>query len=316
MARVAAIPFLSPVLRRVSCFRAVMAGAASVPANTGDFARTITDYRREAMRNRHSPSRVVAGLWNTEGCAAIVGRLGLGGRCELARHPLRDERIPPECQPVCHIGFGTASAEYAAFDLTKLSEVLLSQCHPDYRRFYYEGVGAALRIFQPGVLNSLFCLLRVASRGAPCPNESDFFRDFISAFDRETQQMIAHGYGRLLAVSHTSLSSAVAEALSFPPERHTDCIRGIGFAWALLNSADLASLITIGCASFDPVVRNAFREGLTNALVFCDWFVPGFLSSWNPQGGIEEEFIDRALRECARNVRRGYLIPFFVNSGI
>jgi len=46
------------------------------------------------------------------------------------------------------------------------------------------------------------------------------------------------------------------------------------------------------------------------ALVFFDWYVPGLLAGWQPQGPLEAELIEHARLEAESARRRGYLLPF------
>ena len=45
-------------------------------------------------------------------------------------------------------------------------------------------------------------------------------------------------------------------------------------------------------------------------MAYCEWFAPGFLSTWKAQGKLEEQLIALAVDESARSVKRGYILPF------
>jgi hypothetical protein len=57
-------------------------------------------------------------------------------------------------------------------------------------------------------------------------------------------------------------------------------------------------------------VRAAFQDGMAYGMIFCDWFAPGFLAAWKPQGSIEGKLIERARQESELNLKRGYPLAF------
>jgi hypothetical protein len=51
-------------------------------------------------------------------------------------------------------------------------------------------------------------------------------------------------------------------------------------------------------------------------MIFSDWFVPGVLAQWRPEASLEERLIDRAREESAKNLKRGYHLPFKLENPI
>ena len=87
-------------------------------------------------------------------------------------------------------------------------------------------------------------------------------------------------------------------------------MHGTAFAFAMINSLELGRVLRESAIPFQPPVRAAFQNGLTYALVFLDWYVPGLLARWKPQPGIEADLIDHARREAARSLERGFPLAF------
>ena len=54
----------------------------------------------------------------------------------------------------------------------------------------------------------------------------------------------------------------------------------------------------------------AFQNGLVYSLVFFDWYLPGLLATWTPQGRLESDLIDLARSEAALTRARGYPLAF------
>jgi len=63
---------------------------------------------------------------------------------------LRDPAIPVETLPITHCGAGIAAVEVSGFDLEKITLLIDSVSHPDYRLFCFEGIGAMLGVYEPG----------------------------------------------------------------------------------------------------------------------------------------------------------------------
>ena len=64
-------------------------------------------------------------------------------------------------------------------------------------------------------------------------------------------------------------------------------MHGTGFAFAIMNSADMPKLLRQSAIPYDRSVRAAFQNGLIYSLVFYEWYGPGLLAAWKPEAGLE-----------------------------
>ncbi len=299
------IPMTAGATRRVTGVRTVASGAPGRPVAQDELVKLLIDHHTEASTGAADRERAVTGLWKSEGLSTTVGKH------LLPENTLRDPRLPRETLPIAHVGFGSGSTEAAVFDYAKLATLFSERCHPDYLDFSYEGIGAILRIYERGffkVMSGALGLIRLDSPDGP--NPAGFFADYIAQFTPERQRLIAHGYGRIVAFSNMNIFSAIEEATTFPAERIEPAVHGCGFAFAFMNSADLPRILDNSAIPFDASIRTAFQNGLVYSLVFFDWYTPGLLASWQPQGRIESDLIDLARREAAAASERGYLRAF------
>jgi hypothetical protein len=299
------IPMATGAMRRVTGVRTVASGAPGRSVPQGEFVNLLIAHHAEASTGTADRERAVTGLWKSEGLSTTVGKH------LLPENTLRDPRMPREVLPIAHVGFGSGSTEIAVFDVPKLVTLFTERCHPDYQDFSYEGIGAILRIYERGffkVMSGALGLIRLDSPDGP--NPEGFFAEYLKQFSPERQRLIAHGYGRIVAFSNMNVFSAIEEATTFPADRIEPAIHGCGFAFAFMNSADLPRLLDNSAIPFDAAVRSAFQNGLVYGLVFFDWYTPGLLAGWQPQGSLESELIDLARREAAAARARGFLRAF------
>jgi hypothetical protein len=274
-----------------------------------EFVAGITERQQWGLRDIFNMPHVVNGIWRCEGFATSFGKY------RIPENTLHDPEIPREAQPAAHVGYGAASAEYAQFSAARHIEIGETKTHPQYRGFYYEGAGSVLRIYEPGIFKILCGILGLIPLPAPPgPDPAGFYARFLSAYPPEAQRLIAHGYGRLMAFSTTDVHHAIGAAMQLPPERSRPAVQGIGFAFGMMHSAEMPRLLNHSAIDVLPAVRAAFQTGLICALVFCDWFAPGFLEVWKAQGGLEEKMVDKAREESALNLKRGYPLPFLLEN--
>jgi hypothetical protein len=291
--------------RRVTGVRTVASGAPGRPVTQDELVKLLIEHHTEASTGSADRERAVTGLWKSEGLSTTVGKH------LLPENTMRDPRIPPEALPIAHVGFGSGSTESAVFEYAKLATLFSERCHPDYVDFSYEGIGAILRIYERGffkVMSGALGLIRLDSPDGP--NPAGFFAGYLAQFTPERQRLIAHGYGRIVAFSNMNIFSAIEEATTFPAERIEAAVHGCGFAFAFMNSADLPRILENSAIPFDASIRSAFQNGLVYSLVFFDWYTPGLLVNWQPQGRLESDLIDLARREAAAAKARGYLRAF------
>lgn len=299
------IPLIPLALRRMNGVKTVSSGAVNRPIPQPEYREVMTRYQAEAFARRGSMLEVVRGLWRSEGFSTTFGKF------RLPENTLDDPGIPRESQGIAHVGYGAACTEHALFGIAKLHEIANTKCSPLYRGFMYEGIGSILRIYEPGIFKKMCGLLGLIPRNAPPgPDATGFYAGFFQGFDAETQRLITHGYGRLIAFSKLSVYKAIDEACTFPEPRVCPAVQGIAFACAMMNSEDMPRLLENSAIDYPPKVRAAFQDGFTYGLVFCEWFAPGFLEGWRCQGSLETILVNRAISEAALNRKRGYPLPF------
>jgi hypothetical protein len=299
------ISLLPLARRRINGVKTVSSGAVNRTIPQSEFSQTLRRYQEQAARRTDSMLEVVSGLWRSEGFSTTFGKY------RLPENTLDDPKIPRESLGIAHVGYGAASTEHALFDTGKLHEIVETKSNPNYRGFTTEGIGSIVRIYEPGIFKTMCGLLGLIPKGAPPgPDKGGFFAGFYSAWSPEEQRLITHGYGRLVAFSKISVYKAIQEAQALPSDKVYPCVQGIAFAFAMMNSQEMPRLLENSALEAGGDLRAAFQDGLVYGIVFCDWFAPGFLAAWKPQGVLEGKMVDRARAESALNLKRGYALPF------
>jgi hypothetical protein len=296
---------MTSATRRLTGVRTVASGTLDRPVPQAEFLQRLASYRTECMAGGRERERTVAALWKSEGLATTIAKHLLPG------HSLDDPALPPHTRPVVHVGFGSGSAEFLVFDAAKLNAIFAERCANDYREFSYEGIGAILRAYERGFFKVMTGTLGLVPFDAPDgPNPTGFFADYLKQFPPHVQRLIAHGYGRLVAFSNMDIYGAIREATALPQERIEPVVHGAAFAFAMMNSVDLPLLLRQSEVPFEPAVRAAFQNGLIYGLAFLDWYVPGVLADWQPQGALEIGMIEHARQESALARERGFPLAF------
>ena len=305
------IPLIPLALRRMTGVKTVSSGAVNRKIPQAEFEEGCRRHQQEAAGRLSSMPDVVAGLWKTEGFATTMGKY------RLPENTLNDPKIPRESYGITHVGYGAASTEHTLFNTKELIDIVETRSEPNYRGFTYEGIGSILRIYEPGIFKFMCGALGlIPSNAPPGPDKTGFFSEFFSSFPPETQWLITHGYGRLVGFSKISVYKAIEEAQTLPPERVAPCVQGTAFAFAMMNSVEMARLLDSSAIPYDAKVRAAFQNGLVYGLIFCDWFVPGFLASFQPSGKLSEQLVAQARDEAALNQKRGYPLPFHLENPV
>ena len=291
--------------RRWGGVRSVATGAVNRPIPQQEFSSRCREFQQEAVAQRTSMPVVVAGLWKSEGFATTFGKY------RLEENTLADPAIPRESLGITHVGYGAACTEFAEFNAAKLKEIFERRCSPHYIPQSVEGVGSILRIYEPGLFKKMCGLAGLIPKNAPPgPDRTGFFSSFMAHFTSEESRLITHGYGRLVAFSNLGLAKALEEARQLPANRVQPCAQGIAFAFTMMNSPDMGRILNVSDIDVAGPIRSGFQNGLVYALVYCEWFAPGFLSTWKAQGKLEEQLIALAVDESARSLKRGYILPF------
>jgi hypothetical protein len=296
-------PLWTAVSRRVHGVGTVSSGAVNRQIPQDEYIATCKRFQAEAATDLSMP-HVVDGLWRTEGLSTTFGKY------RLDDNTLNDPRLPREVLGITHVGYGAACTEFARFDTAKLIEISETKCHPDYKHQMLEGMGSILRIYEPGMFKKMCGMMGLIPSDAPDgPDQAGFFRSFMSAFPDEVQRLITHGYGRLVAFSKMlGVYTAIDEANQLPPERRAPCIQGIAFAFSMMNAADMGRMLER--SSSLGAERVPFQTGLVYALTYCEWFAPGVLAKWKPEGKEEEKLVARAIEESSANLKRGHQLAF------
>jgi hypothetical protein len=305
-ARGLAVPMMTGGRRRVEGVRTVSSGAVNRPVPQQELVDTLTAYQADAAHGQADLHKIVVGLWKSEGFSTTVGKY------RQPENSFADPRLPAAALPIAHVGFGSGTTEHVVFDKDELDAVYGAHTHERYRAFSYEGIGAILRIYEPGffkVMSGALGLVRLDA--PPPPDPAGFYAAYLGRFPTEIQRLIAHGYGRIIAFSNMNIYRALEEITTLPAGRVEPAAHGAGFAFAIMNSADLPRLLEYSAVPFDAVTRAAFQSGLVYSLVFFEWYVPGLLAAWQPtKGQLERELVELARQEAARAVERGYPLAF------
>ncbi len=300
-----AIPLATCVRRRVAGVQTVASGAIDRPVSQDTLVARLTEYLADASKPRSAFHECVVGLWKSEGLATSAAKQ------LLPENTLRDPRLPARALPVIHVGFGTGVTAALAFDETAIPKLFGQRCRPEHVGFSYEGIGAVLRIHERGffkIMSARFGLVPIEAQDGPASDR--FYADYLAHFPPDIRQLIVHGYGRLVAFTHTDIVDAVEEATTLPCEYVEAAVRGAGFAFAMMNNVEVERILRNSAVPFDRKVRAAFQNGLVYGLAFAEWYRPGLLAAWQPRGAPESDLVDHARREAAGSIERGYPLAF------
>jgi hypothetical protein len=222
----------------------------------------------------------------------------------LIRHPL-----PAPAQPIAHVGWATSVTQRIGFDAAALQQELAETTLDRFRLFGRDGVGADLLVHARPAFRIAAQAIGIIGGGADPPDRSGWFARFRSGLSAEEDRLVAHGLGRMLLVTHSGPSSALSEADRLPVEWRPHAVQGISFALAMVHYADLPAILERS-RHMAPDIARPFHDGLVYALVLAEWLGRGLLAAWKSRGAFEAELVDRARRESARSVERGYPLPF------
>ncbi|MFT4639156.1 MAG: hypothetical protein ACI8T1_002480 [Verrucomicrobiales bacterium] len=224
-----------------------------------------------------------AGLWQME-------KLGFS-YCRHARGTLNTSDIPIEIQPISHVGLGIAATETAGFSSDRVSELIDSRAHPDFREFPYESIGCIWAVYANKIYRWMF---RTISKANIPVTKLPPWAEFASQFSPEIQRLLNHGYGRTLYFKNCSVRRAIREAGRVEGVNVAAAAQGIAFAYAMLNHSDLHQVLETGRDIKNEEIAEGFRKGLTYALAFWEWPFPGFLDSLNARTDRQSSFISTA----------------------
>jgi hypothetical protein len=275
-------------------------------------SREVFDAEARALRERAAASRsiasAIASLWSVEALGASLGRGILGDR------GVRPSPLPAAVAPIAHMGFAVAAVEHCGFDAARLRDTLARLCEPEWIGFAYESVGAMLALYARDWFHAI---ARALSRARLLPlvalDEPDAER-FARSFDAGVVALISHGYGRFAYFKAATASAAIARTRARPYLPALSWIQGVALAHTYVNSRELQALLRASPETADESATAA-RRGQIQALVFVEWFMPGWLDRFRPQSHAAEQAIAAAADEIRASRRRGILEPFTSQTG-
>ncbi|NIM17171.1 MAG: hypothetical protein GTO45_27645 [Candidatus Aminicenantes bacterium] len=135
----------------------------------------------------------------------------------------------------------------------------------------------------------------------PIPDQKSLSAFFAHFSEAETQ-MISHGYGRGIYFQAYSLCSALKKAQDCPVFFNTlYSIKGIAFAYTMVNGSHLDKVFLtadkLASSDLGSEETRCFHDGLTSALSFLEWNLPGLLES------LEENKYTEKAREMVKSHR-------------
>jgi len=283
--------------RKLHAFRTVSQKKMEGPLTQADLLSRIAAIQKEAVAGDIAAK--TAALWKMESLGVTFARQARPG------DTLHDSRLPAEALPITHVGMGAGTVEVVDFDAPRITQVIDSVAHPDYRLFGYESLGAMLGVYEKTVPRMMLGL-RPLHRPDPA--------QFISSFPPGVQRLIAHGYGRLLYFNSKHVGAAFRNVRDRTFLEPWAAVQGMGFGYAMVNHRELDRVLETGdvLVVFDPTLVRAFQAGLVYALMFWEWESPGFLQALRFPGSPAEELISIAREESEAARKRGFLGPFVV----
>ena len=295
------ISWFSLLRRHMNGIRRVVSVVDKEAVPPAEFAKRCREFQQTASTHTDSLPMVADSIWNAEGMAVAFGKRN------LPDGSLQDPNIPRETLGIVHVGYGIVCAEYARFDAGKLRQLVETKCVPNYRGFTYEGIGSALLLYEPGLFKLINRALGIIPPNPTSgPSKEGFFAKFFSAFPPDAQRKLTHGYGRLTAFSRMNVHKAIRASAQLPQERVQPYVQGLAVAFGMLNIQDIAKVLEHSDVVSPAPLRAYFQNGLIWVLAYCDWFAPGVLAAWKPQGKLEEFLVAKARQESASNAKRGY----------
>jgi len=283
--------------RKMHAFRTVSQKKTEGPLTQDVLLSRIAAIQKEAETGDIAAK--TAALWKMESLGVTFARQARPG------DSLNDSRLPAAARPIAHVGMGAGTVEVVDFDAPRITQVIDSLAHPDYRLFGYESLGAMLGVYEktvPRVMLGLQPLHR------PDPAQ------FISSFPPEVRRLISHGYGSLLYFNSEHVGAAVRNVKEREFLEPRAAVQGVGFGYAMVNHRELGRVLETGdvLVVFDPTLVRAFQAGLVYALMFWEWESPGFLQSLRFPDPPAAELVAIAREESEASRKRGFLKPFLV----
>ncbi len=295
------VPVWKNALRKANTIRSVSSPADRL--NQSQYVERITRIQGAAA-DSGDPFFTTRSFWQMEKVSA-----------EFFKNPpqggtLADSRIPLAARPIVHCGMGIGAVEAVGFELARLQPRVEGFTSPDYRPFCTESLGAMLGVYAPGPFFAIASgmrrigLLPMANLTRPEP------ASYLEHFDLVGRRLLSHGFGRILFFRNLSVSAAIRIARNEPHFDRGSCVRGIAFAMAMVNCADVRRVISDRFEWGADWIDHAFDQGLVYALVFWEWMSPGFLERFPGHGELARRRRLAARREIEAALDRGHPAVF------
>lgn len=236
----------------------------------GDFLNAIRNFESESKKKK-SAAEKAAGLWFLERLIREA-RIFDNGSFLLVEPTI--ERF----KPILHVGWGMDVLSETGFDFPRFTAVIKGSVDPKYRLLIMEPIGIIYIACQQPLKSHIIGI------NIPSIPDQQSLLDFFTHFNEAETQMISHGYGRGIYFQAYSLCSAFKKARDCPAFFNTHySIRGIAFAYTMVNSSHLDKVFLTAdklvSSDLGSDETHFFHEGVTSALSFLEWNLPGLLES-------------------------------------
>jgi len=254
----------------------------------GDFLNAVRRFESESERKK-SAAEKAASLWFLERLIREA-RIFDNGSFLLAEPAI--ERF----KPILHVGWGMDVLRETGFDFPRFTTVIKCSADPKYRLLAMEPIGVIYIASQQPLKSHI-----IGINIPPIPDQKSLSA-FFAHFSESETQMISHGYGRGIYFQAYSLCSALKKARDCPVFFNTlYSIRGIAFAYTMVNGSHLDRVFLtadkLASSDWGSEETRFFHDGLTSALSFLEWNLPGLLES------LEENRYTEKAREMVKSYR-------------
>jgi hypothetical protein len=236
----------------------------------GDFLNAVRSFESESKKRKSAAEKAV-GLWFLE-------RLIREARIFHNGSFLLTEPAIERFKPILHVGWGMDVLSEIGFDFPRFTSVIKGSADPKYRLLAVEPIGIIYAAGQQP-LKSLITGINIP----PIPDQKSLSA-FFAHFSEEETEMISHGYGRGIYFQAYSLCSALKKAQDCPIFFNTlYSIKGTAFAYTMVNGSHLDKVFLsadkLASSDLGSEETRFFHEGVTSALSFLEWNLPGLLES-------------------------------------
>ena len=290
------VPGWKSWLRKSETIRSV--SQKTEAADIVGYIRRMNEIQADARRSR-DPLVKTRSFWRMEKLSAELLKRG---EADVA---FQDPRLVAEVRPIAHCGMGIGAVEKLGFQREELLAVIDRVAEIDYKMFAYESIGARLGVYEPGPFLRLARGLDAIGLIPMVPLQRPRLEPFLERFSSLERRLLAHGFGRLLYFRNNSVEAAIRAARRSPLD-FASCVRGIAFAFSMVNCRDVRPVMSHCYQPVDGPTAVAFEAGLVYALVFWEWMSPGFLDLYATSDPILRNRWQAARTEIEESRRLGF----------